>query len=285
MSRPIRLLDVYVASEGAALFRHLLDADDDFVRERLENIGAFLSKADDPAYATGVVVPELGVEEGYASWSAVYDTMANALIRAEEPIVRATFSGLSPARGLDAACGTGRHAAWLADAGHEIVGIDRTEAMLAIARQKVPGAIFRVGDIDQLPFDDGEFDFAVCALALTHLVDPSVAIGELARVVRPGGIVVLTDAHPTFVLLQGQAQFPTPKGMAYVRNHAHLHGTYLRAFVAAGLEVRNVEEPTIEMDFGHGLQAPVADALRALWQDIPVALVWTLSTQRGDGDD
>lgn len=276
MSRPIRLVDVYVASEGAALFRHVLEADDEFVQARLDNIATFLGKADDPMYAASMVVPELDIEEGYAAWSSVYDTIANTLIKAEEPVVHAAISSLPTGRALDAACGTGRHSAWLAAAGYDVVGVDRTEAMLSIAREKVPHGRFDIGDMEHLPFDDGEFDLAITALALTHLVDPTVAIAELARVVKPGGHIVVSDAHPTFVLIQGQAMFPTPTGMAYVRNHVHLHGTYLRAFRAAGLEVLDCQEPTVEPDFGRGLQAPVADALNALWRDIPVALVWTL---------
>src|SRR5436305_9984576 len=136
MGRGIRLLDVYVGSEGAALFRHLLEADDAFVDARLDNIRAFLAAADDPRYAAALVVPELSVEEGYEAWSAVYDTMSNALIRAEEPVVKAALADAPPGLAIDVACGTGRHAAWLAEAGHEVAGIDTTEAMLAIARQK-----------------------------------------------------------------------------------------------------------------------------------------------------
>jgi ubiquinone/menaquinone biosynthesis C-methylase UbiE len=277
MGRPIRLLDVYVATEGAALFRHLLEADDAFVGARLDHIRDFLSRADEPALSTAMAVPELDVEEGYAAWSERYDTMSNALIRAEEPLVREALSQVPGGRALDMACGTGRHAEWLAGAGHQVVGIDRTEGMLAIARQKVPTGEFYMGDMERLPFPDNDFDVAVAALALTHLADPTVAIAELARVVKPGARLIVTDAHPTFVLIQGQALFPTSKGMAFVRNHVHLHGTYLRAFRVAGLEVLDCQEPVLEPDFGRGLQAPVVDALTALWRDIPVALVWTLA--------
>src|SRR5206468_12304227 len=135
MSRSIRLLEVYVGTEGAALFRHLLEADDAFVEARLDNLRNFLTKAEEPRYATAMRLPELSVEEGYAAWADVYDTMSNALIRAEEPLVRKAAASVASGRALDAACGTGRHAAWLAAAGHEVVGIDRSETMLAIARQ------------------------------------------------------------------------------------------------------------------------------------------------------
>lgn len=142
-------------------------------------------------------VPELDVGDGYAAWASSYDLMSNALIRAEEPLVAVATAGLPTGRALDAACGTGRHSVWLSAAGHEVTGVDASESMLAIARSKVPSATFKVGDLESLPVDNASFDFSICALALTHLADPTTAIAEIARAVRASGRIVLTDAHPT----------------------------------------------------------------------------------------
>jgi ubiquinone/menaquinone biosynthesis C-methylase UbiE len=202
--------------------------------------------------------------------------MDNALIEAEEPLVESVTRDLPIGSALDAACGTGRHAAKLAAAGHATTGVDRTPAMLAVARRRAPDVDFRLGDLTALPVEDGTFDFAICALALAHFPDPSPAIAEIARAVRPGGRIVLTDAHPTFVLIQGQALFPTAVGFAFVRNHPVLHGTYLAAFRAAGLTVRECIEGSMNPDFSRGLFAGAADAATAMWEGIPVALVWSL---------
>jgi ubiquinone/menaquinone biosynthesis C-methylase UbiE len=192
-------------------------------------------------------------------------------------LVRQATADLEPGSALDVACGTGRHSAWLCAGGHDTIGIDATPEMLDVARQKVPDAEFRLGDFTSLPFDDDQFDFAICALALTHIDDPSRAIDEIARVVRPRGRIVLTDAHPTFVLIQGQALFPTAQGLAFIRNHAHLHSTYLRAFRASGLDVLDCLEAPMDADFTTGLFAGVAIAAQELWRGIPAALVWSLS--------
>src|SRR5262249_58324453 len=58
-------------------------------------------------------VPELAVEDGYAAWAHIYDQMPNALIRAEQPLVDEALDEVRAGRALDAACGTGRHAARL----------------------------------------------------------------------------------------------------------------------------------------------------------------------------
>lgn len=260
--------------EGAALLRHLLDGSDEFVKRRVAAVRERVAELE--TQSAGMAVPELDVDDGYAAWAPSYDALSNALIRAEEPLVAAAVDGLTPGRALDAACGTGRHTAALMALGHEALGIDRSRAMLAIAREKVPHARFELGELTDLPVEDGSFDLVVCALALTHLVDPAPAIAELARAVRFGGRVVLSDAHPTFVLIQGQALFPYEGGLAYVRNHVHLHGTYLAAFAAAGLAVHRCAEAPMEADFGDGLLAGATEAATALWGDLPAALVWTL---------
>ena len=275
MSRVVRYGELLIGCEGAALFRHLLDCTDEFAEARVDAMRRLLAEFDGDLLSMRVEVPELDVADGYAAWASTYDAMENSLIQAEAPLVAAATRDLPIGRALDAACGTGRHAEWLAAAGHATTGIDATEAMLAIARQRVPAADFEIGDLTQLPVDDGAFDFAICALALAHLEDPAPAIREIARAVRPGGRIVLTDAHPTFVFIQGQALFPTPDGFAFVRNYPHLHGTYLAAFRAAGLEVRECLEAPMETQF-KGLLAAVAEAAAALWSGVPAALVWSL---------
>jgi ubiquinone/menaquinone biosynthesis C-methylase UbiE len=280
VARYIRLGELQLGVEGAALFRHLVDCDQDFAEQRVAAIQRILAGLDDGPQALGMEVPELDVAAGYAAWAPVYDAMENALIRAEEPLVQAVTADVAPGRAIDVACGTGRHAAWLHGAGHDTTGVDRTPEMLEIARTRVPGASFEEGDYTALRFDDDTFDFAICALALTHIPDPAPAIAEMARVVRAGGRIVLTDAHPTFVLIQGQAMFPAGKRLAFVRNHPHLHGTYLRAFRDAGLSVLDCLESPMDATFDSGLFADVEAAATALWDGIPVALVWSLEVNR-----
>lgn len=276
VTRFLTLQQLLAGAEGAALFRYLLDGDDDFRARRLAALRRLTSPDAGGKLKEPVAVPELTIADGYEAWAPSYDSMPNALIRAEEPLVADALAGVPPGRALDAACGTGRHARRLAAAGHQTLGVDVSEPMLAIARTKAPLATFEVADLEALPVDDAAFDVAVCALALTHLAEPTTAITEISRAVREGGRVVIADAHPTFVLLQGQALFPTATGLAFVRNHAHLHSTYLRAFRRAGLTVVACEEKPMEAQFGDGLLAQAAEAAEALWANIPAILVWTL---------
>jgi SAM-dependent methyltransferase len=73
--------------------------------------------------------------------------------------------------------------------------------MLEQARARVPAADFRQGDPHSLPLPDDHADVIVCALALVHLEDLAPAFREFARVLRPGGHLVITDVHQELVAL------------------------------------------------------------------------------------
>lgn len=100
---------------------------------------------------------------------------------------------------LDVGCGTGHHLARLRQRGYEIAGIDGSAEMLRYARMNNPGADLRLADVDRLPFPDGCFDLILCIEVLRYLPDASGCIGEMARVLKPGGICLVTAA-PRFSL-------------------------------------------------------------------------------------
>jgi ubiquinone/menaquinone biosynthesis C-methylase UbiE len=100
----------------------------------------------------------------------------------------------------DVGIGTGFLAEAALDAGARVIGIDISDAMLAQARAKFEGRPFecRIGGTDHLPLRDGEADAVVANMVLHHAPDPAGAIREMARALKPGGTLVVTDAdtHP-----------------------------------------------------------------------------------------
>jgi len=103
---------------------------------------------------------------------------------------------MTPGPVLDAACGTGRHTAYLVGAGREVMGVDASEPMLARARRRLPEADLRVGELTRLPLEAESVAGAVCALALSHLADIAPAIAELGRVLALRGRLIVSDPHP-----------------------------------------------------------------------------------------
>ncbi|MFM1767915.1 MAG: hypothetical protein RJA22_444 [Verrucomicrobiota bacterium] len=101
-------------------------------------------------------------------------------------------------RALDVCCGTGDVSLALARQGAEVVGVDFTEPMLEVARERGArpraGAVqFLRGDAQQLPFPDGAFDIVTVSYGLRNLADWERGLAEMWRVARPGARLVVLD--------------------------------------------------------------------------------------------
>jgi len=127
-------------------------------------------------------------------WDALRKVWSDDLLRARAA-ARLVPRGL---RAVDVGTGTGAFALELARLGLHVVAVDRSARMLAAARSRLDaagaGAVeLRPGDAAALPLRDGEVDAAFAHMALQYLPAPADALREMARVVRPGGTVVVAD--------------------------------------------------------------------------------------------
>jgi SAM-dependent methyltransferase len=98
---------------------------------------------------------------------------------------------------LDAGCGVGYGAELIARAGaSRVVGIDLAPEAIAAASERVGEmADFQVGDLQDMPFDEGSFDLVVCFEVLEHLEDPEPAITALKDVLREGGLLIVSSPN------------------------------------------------------------------------------------------
>ena len=105
-------------------------------------------------------------------------------------------AGLLNEPGLDAGCGDGAGLYSLHLAGSQCTGVDgdQTAITLALEQGRTRGASLdaRVGNLYQQPFADGQFGYAIMLDVIEHLDQPELALKELRRCVRPGGLVVIT---------------------------------------------------------------------------------------------
>jgi SAM-dependent methyltransferase len=92
---------------------------------------------------------------------------------------------------LDAGCGAGGASVLAAGRGAQVNGLDAAEALLAIARTRVPDGDFHLGDVEALPYGDATFDAILAADVLAYVADPLAALCELRRVCTRQGRVVL----------------------------------------------------------------------------------------------
>lgn len=144
--------------------------------------GSVVSGADDPRY----VREQYASEAGLAARKAVYRDVAGVDAR---EIVFEQVTAAQPDTVLEVGCGEGELAERFArELGAEVVAVDQSERMVEITRAR--GVDARVGDVQELPFEDATFDVVVAAWMLYHVPDLDRGLAELARVTQPGGRLV-----------------------------------------------------------------------------------------------
>lgn len=173
-------------------------------------------------------------------------------------------------RALDIGCGEGRFCRMLRQHGVDATGVDPTPALLDAARRKDPEGQYFEGCAEALPFADASFDLAVSYLSLVDIPDVRKAIPEMARVLKPGGRLLIANLnsfnsacadrgwmkdpagrklhYAVDQYLEERAMWVAWRGIRIVNHHRPL-SLYMRLLLEAGLELTYFDEPL-----------PVADA-------------------------
>jgi ubiquinone/menaquinone biosynthesis C-methylase UbiE len=139
-------------------------------------------------------------------WREVYSPAVRGISLDHRAVVRRRaavldyvddYAGGSPIRVLDVGCGAGMFMAPMLERGHWVHGVDVTKAMTTEAARTVKPylggrASLSVGSVEALGFADGSFDVSVCIGVLQYLRSDELAVGQLARVTRPGGRVIVS---------------------------------------------------------------------------------------------
>jgi len=129
----------------------------------------------------------------YASWRA--SRLGRITDALEHDLLRELIQPVPNAAVLDVGCGDGDLAVDLAERSMNVVGIDASSDMIAKARRRAAGSSvsFAIGGAEALPFATDTFDVVVSVTVLCFIERPADAVREMARVVRPGGVVVIAD--------------------------------------------------------------------------------------------
>jgi len=170
-------------------------------------------------------VPTVDAKDLFAPLGTSYDRVGAVLSFGQDPRWRRFLVSRLPRDGghvLDVATGTGLVAKELLARGFVVTGLDQSPDMLARARQRFGPRVELVeSSAESLPFDDASFDHLTVTYLLRYVDDPAATLKELARVVRPGGVVA-------------SLEFGVPSGLArsawelYVRAGLPIAGRALR---------------------------------------------------------
>lgn len=144
---------------------------------------------------------------------------------------------------VDAGCGPGLVSCALAPRCREITGVDVTQAMIEEARRRgdeagLANVHFIQSDISQMPFDENTFDVSLSRYVFHHLENPLYVLGEMVRITRPGGRIVICDAAPAAACRDNYDKFER------LRDPSHTSALTLEELVGLG-ENLNLGEAAI----------------------------------------
>lgn len=194
---------------------------------------------------------------GWESSVAGYEDYFGPLTRQTIPALLAEVGVTRSNRLLDVACGPGYVAAAAFALGCSVGAVDISEGMIALARTLCPAGIaFAVGDAEELPFRDREFDAVTMNFGILHLARPEAAVQEARRVLRPGGSFGFTVWSPPersagFHLVleaieaHGSASVRLPPGPPFFKYSSPEQGTAL----LAGAGFRSPRARLLEMQW------------------------------------
>ena len=206
----------------------------------------------------------------YERWAQVYPPVAhNPLMRAEQQSMLQMWPDVAGRRVLDLACGSGRYSRLLveANAAH-VVALDFCVPML----RQVTAANRICASMMHLPFQAAEFDFVVCGLALGHATDIREWMVEVARVLRPGGILLYSDFHPQAVRAGMTRSFKDEEDATWTVPHqAYEIDSQQDAAAAAGLEIETVTEVRVGVELTEAFRG--SEQIYRDWHGLPVVLV------------
>lgn len=209
-----------------------------------------LTSSDLPRTCGGAICEtrSVSVIEGHSLWAKTYDLTPNALLALEERALNSLLPALHGKFVIDVACGTGR---WLdklkAGGASECVGVDLSVEMLSQASQKphLNGSLIR-GDACALPIRSRVADVVLCSFAVGYIDDLRAFAGELSRVSRPHGLVVVSDFHPANHSRGWRRTFRLGSEVYEIRSFARPTTQIRDEFEKCGLKLETCSEPCID---------------------------------------
>ena len=208
---------------------------------------------------------EDGWNESAAAWIADIGEHGDFARRyVLDPIMLPRALATNAQTALDVGCGEGRFCRMLQAKGIECTGIDPTPALLAHARELDQDGAYHEASGEALPFDDASFDLVVSYLSLIDMPEITAPIAEMARVLRPGGTLLIANLngfntagaesgwvrgfggklkhYPVDYYLEERAFWTEWRGIRIVNHHRPL-SAYLRELLSHDLHLRYFEEP------------------------------------------
>ncbi len=208
-------------------------------------------------------VKTLSSLNAYAKWAQTYPPYAhNPLMKVEEGAMLAQMPDLAGKYVLDLACGTGRYSQIaLARGAEAVIACDNALAMLQVGRDVETKPLYLGATTAHIPLEAHMMDVVLCGLAIGHVQDIASTLQEISRVLKPGGVALVSDFHPFLSLTGKKRLFTAPDGKVYaVEHYTHLIAQVFSVADHAGMRMLAIDEPLLPVDE----------------QEIPIVVVYKL---------
>jgi SAM-dependent methyltransferase len=195
----------------------------------------------------------MNVRDAYNQWAEQYDSNQNKTRDLEAVSLRETLAGHHFKRTLEIGCGTGKNTAWLLSVSEQVLSIDLSPEMLAIARSKITSerVTFHQADINWTwDFATGGFDLVTFSLVLEHIEELRPIFEKVANLLNPGGKVYIGELHPFKQYSGAKARFETEQGTQIVACYNHHVTDFTGAAKYAELDVESINEYFDDNDRG-----------------------------------
>lgn len=221
----------------------------------------------------------------YNLWASGYDSQPGNLMLALDEEIFADLLAAVPLTGAlvaDVGCGTGRHwKKFLNGNPKKIIGFDVSEKMLAMLQQKFPGSETHIIKNNQLPsLQDNSCQLLVSTLTIAHIENVAAALQEWARVLAPGGSMLITDYHPAALAKGAERSFTHDHKKVSIKNYVHPVDTIITLAGQLNLHTSRLTEKNIDDSMRHFYEKQNALAVFENWKGTPV--IYGLHLKKAD---
>ncbi len=187
----------------------------------------------------------MSIEKAYNSWAGQYDTNKN---KTRDLDIKATIETLSKYKFkhvLELGCGTGKNTGWLLSKAEQLIGLDFSQEMLNIAKEKNTDirAIFKRADLNQEWEIENQFaDLVTSSLTLEHIDDLNHIFNQANQKLKNGGIFFISELHPFKQYSGSKAKYETENGTQELEVYIHHISEYIDDAKNNGFELMELKE-------------------------------------------
>lgn len=187
----------------------------------------------------------MSIEKAYNSWAKQYDTNQNETRDLDVESTIETLSGYSFLHVLELGCGTGKNTGWLLEKAEQVIGIDFSEEMLKIAKEKITDekVTFKKADLtEEWQVQNGSVDLITASLTLEHIEDLNHVFGQAAEKLTENGIFFISELHPFKQYMGSKARYRTKNGIVDLEVFIHHISDYTNNATRNGFKLIEINE-------------------------------------------